>query len=128
MLASSLGGYSRQAKQSQGVSTSPAAAAAAAGSDTRVLADKDTNALIITAPPKVMRQVRDVIAQLDIQRAQVLVEGIVAEVSANKQKNVGVNWTVFTPNTIAAAGILRDSVTTAPIGRASGRERVCQYV
>src|SRR3546814_16344226 len=60
-----------------------------------------------------MRQVRDVIAQLDIQRAQVLVEGIVAEVSANKQKNVGVNWTVFNPNTIAAAGILSDSVTTA---------------
>src|SRR3546814_4664487 len=60
-----------------------------------------------------MRHVRDVIAQLDIQRAQVLVEGIVAEVSANKQKNVGVNRTVFNPNTIAAAGILSDSVTTA---------------
>src|SRR3546814_20469805 len=60
-----------------------------------------------------MRHVRDVIAQRDIQRAQVLVESIVAEVSANKQKNVGVNWTVFNPNTIAAAGILSDSVTTA---------------
>src|SRR3546814_4547943 len=48
-----------RSKQSQGGATAPAAAAAAAGSDTRVLADKDTNALIITAPPKVMRQVRD---------------------------------------------------------------------
>src|SRR3546814_20081993 len=93
-----------RSKQSQGGATAPAAAAAAAGSDTRVLADKDTNALIITAPPKVMRQVRDVIAQLDIQRAQVLVEGIVAEVSANKQKNVGVHWTVFNPNNIAEIG------------------------
>src|SRR3546814_15110379 len=66
-LAPILEGYAQQAKQSQGGATAPAAAAAAAGSDTRVLADKDTNALIITAPPKVMRQVRDVIAPLAIQ-------------------------------------------------------------
>lgn len=122
-LAPILEGYAQQVKQSQQRSTTgaaPAAAAPAASSsagggsgDTRVLADKDTNALIITAPPKAMRQIRDVIAQLDIQRAQVLVEGIIAEVSANKQRDVGVNWTVFNPDRIAAAGILSDSVSTA---------------
>lgn len=117
-LAPILEGYAQQVKQSSGgtAAATPAAPSSASSSgngDTRVLADKDTNALIITAPPKVMRQVRDVIAQLDIQRAQVLVEGIIAEVSANKQKDVGVNWTVFNPNNIAAAGILSDSVTTA---------------
>ncbi|NGY06802.1 type II secretion system secretin GspD [Solimonas terrae] len=126
-LAPILEGYAQNVKQSQSGGVGGAAAAPVTSSssssggsgDTRVLADKDTNALIITATPKVMRQIRDVIAQLDIQRAQVLVEGIIAEVSANKQKDVGVNWTVFNPNSIAAAGILSDSVTTALTNYAS---------
>ncbi|MGH8444485.1 MAG: type II secretion system secretin GspD [Solimonas sp.] len=119
-LAPILEGYAQQVKQSaQKSSTAGAAAAPIAtsssggGGDTRVLADKDTNALIITAPPKTMRQIRDVIAQLDIQRAQVLVEGIIAEVSANKQRDLGVNWAVYNPNSIAAAGILTQSAATA---------------
>lgn len=118
-LAPILEGYAQQAKQGEQKSGSGAAAAPAAASsgsgagDVRVLADKDTNALIITAPPKGMRQIRDVIAQLDIQRAQVMVEGIIAEVSADKQRDVGVNWGVYNPNKIAAAGILTDSITSA---------------
>jgi general secretion pathway protein D len=88
----------------------------------RVLADKDTNALIITAPPKTMRQVRDVIAQLDIRRAQVLVEGIIAEVSASKSSSLGVDWAVFNGQRIAAAGLL-DPASLAAIqglGAATG--------
>jgi len=113
-LAPILEGYAQQTKQTKGGGAGTAANAGGGdGADARVLADKDTNALIITAAPKAMRQIRDVIAQLDIQRAQVLVEGIIAEVSANKQKDLGVNWTVFNPDRIAAAGILSDSVTTA---------------
>ncbi|WP_051361784.1 type II secretion system secretin GspD [Solimonas soli] len=121
-LAPILEGYAQQVKQSSQKSGAATAANAAptvgSGSgggngDTRVLSDKDTNSLIITAPPKTMRQIRDVIAQLDIQRAQVLVEGIIAEVSANKQRDVGVNWAVYNPDSIAGAGILSDSVSTA---------------
>lgn len=118
-LAPILEGYAQQVKQSAqrtGGGAAPAAPAANAGGgsgDTRVLADKDTNSLIITAPPKTMRQIRDVIAQLDIQRAQVLVEGIIAEVSANKQRDVGVNWAVYNPDSIAGAGILSNSVSNA---------------
>lgn len=117
-LAPILEGYAQQVKQGEqkgGGAAAPAAAASSSGGsgDVRVLADKDTNALIITAPPKGMRQIRDVIAQLDIQRAQVMVEGIIAEVSADKQRDVGVNWGVYNPNKIAAAGILSDSITSA---------------
>jgi general secretion pathway protein D len=120
-LAPILEGYAQQVKSSDAAGGAAGGGAKAASSsptsgganDTRVLSDKDTNSLIITAPPKAMRQIRDVIAQLDIRRAQVLVEGIIAEVSANRQRDVGVNWAVYNPNTIGAAGILSDTVSNA---------------
>ncbi|MCC2657695.1 MAG: gspD [Panacagrimonas sp.] len=127
-LAPILEGYAQQVSQPGGAGAAGAAAAQAAPSSgpnangVRVLADKDTNALIITAPPKTMRQVRDVIAQLDIRRAQVLVEGIIAEVSASKSSSLGIDWAVFNDNRIAAAGIL-DPATFAAlqgIGAVSG--------
>ncbi|MEW6168586.1 MAG: type II secretion system secretin GspD [Pseudomonadota bacterium] len=119
-LAPILEGYAQQVGQAEktagGTTAAPAAAPTGGGGAyerTRVLADKDTNALIITAPPKTMRQIRDVIAQLDIQRAQVLVEAIIAEVSANKSSQLGVDWAVFNGDRIAAAGILDPNTLSA---------------
>jgi general secretion pathway protein D len=110
-LAPILEGYAQQISQGERAAGGAAAAGQAApagGSATgvRVLADNDTNALIVTAAPKIMRQVRDVIAQLDIQRAQVMVEAVIAEVSANQSSQLGVDWAVFNGERIAAAGIL----------------------
>ncbi len=65
------------------------------GKDVTILADPGTNALIITAPPKVMRSLMEVIDKLDIRRAQVLVEAIIVDVSLNKSAELGVNWAVF---------------------------------
>lgn len=124
-LAPILEGYAQQVAQKSTTGAGGAAAAAAAptapsggggggGQDgVRVLSDKDTNALIITAPPKTMRQIRDVIAQLDIRRAQVLVEGIIAEISAGKSGSLGVDWAVFNENRIAAASLLNSGTQTA---------------
>ncbi len=64
--------------------------------DAVVLADDSTNALIITAPPNVMRELESIIQQLDIRRAQVLVEAIIAEVSEDFAKKLGVQM-VFAP-------------------------------
>jgi general secretion pathway protein D len=80
---------------------------------TTIVADKDTNALVISAPPKTMKLIRNVIAQLDIQRAQVMVDAIIAEVSANKSSQLGVDWAVYNPHSIAAAGILNTSTLSA---------------
>lgn len=121
-LAPILQGYAQQASQPRSAAGGTAAAAApvSGGSgEVNVLADKDTNALIITAPPKTMRQVRDVIAQLDIQRAQILVEAVVAEVSANKSSELGIDWAVFNQNRIAAASILTPTTTSALSGVAT---------
>ncbi len=62
--------------------------------DVTIWADPATNALIITAPPEAMRVLKSVIAQLDIRRAQVMVEAIVAEVSYNKAAQLGVSWVI----------------------------------
>ncbi|MGB1563295.1 MAG: type II secretion system secretin GspD [Sinimarinibacterium flocculans] len=123
-LAPILEGYAQQVREvdnssgaaSGGGAAAPAAAGRSGGGTVdgaRVLADPDTNALIITANPKAMRQIRDVIAQLDIRRAQVLVEAIVAEVSANKSSQIGVDWAVFNGDRIAAAGILDPGTLSA---------------
>jgi general secretion pathway protein D len=57
-----------------------------------IWADVATNALIITAPPKIMKSLMAVIDKLDIRRAQVQVEAIIVEVDVNKSSNIGVQW------------------------------------
>jgi len=57
-----------------------------------IQADTATNSLIITAPEPLYRQIRAVIDQLDSRRAQVLVESLIVEVSAEKAAQFGVQW------------------------------------
>jgi len=59
-----------------------------------IQADEATNALVVTAPPDIIRSLRSVIAQLDIRRAQVLVEAVIAEISVEKTAQLGVQWAV----------------------------------
>src|SRR5690606_20336209 len=87
-----------QAVAAAGGATPGAAPAAASVSTAAVdrsitiLAEPSTNALIVTAPPKMMRELIAIIDKLDIPRAQVLLETIIAEVSTDKAANPGVNW------------------------------------
>jgi len=62
--------------------------------DIVIWADAPTNALIVTAPPKVMRSVMSVVDKLDIRRLQVLLETIIVEVSAEKAADLGVTWAI----------------------------------
>lgn len=55
-------------------------------------AHEDTNSLVITAEPDVMRTLDQVIKQLDIRRAQVLVEAIIVEISDGDGINFGIQW------------------------------------
>jgi general secretion pathway protein D len=64
----------------------------AAGDATLIQPDETTNALVIHADPERLRALEDVVRQLDIRRAQVLVEGIIAETSAGKSSELGVQW------------------------------------
>jgi general secretion pathway protein D len=74
-----------------------AASAVAASADrtTSIWAEPETNALVITAPAKVMRSLRAIVDKLDIRRAQVLVEAIIVDVQVKKNAELGVNWAVW---------------------------------
>ncbi|MDH5610919.1 MAG: type II secretion system secretin GspD [Gammaproteobacteria bacterium] len=81
------------------VARAPAVANAAgtAGAFSQVAdiqADEDTNALIITADPNTLKSLQSVIRQLDIRRAQVLIEAIIAEITAGKGRELGVGMAV----------------------------------
>lgn len=57
-----------------------------------IQADPATNTLIITASEAVYRNLRTVIDQLDARRAQVYVESLIVEISAEKAAELGVQW------------------------------------
>lgn len=93
-----------------------AATGPAADRSTTITSEPDTNALVVTATPKTMRQLKSIISQLDIPRAQVLVEAIVVDVSTKKSADLGVNWAVFSNEegtNVPAGGFI------TPVGGAS---------
>jgi len=61
-----------------------------------IQADPTTNTLIITASESVYRDMRTVIEQLDARRAQVYIESLIVEVSAQKAAELGVQWAAST--------------------------------
>ena len=69
-----------------------AGASAGAGGPTTIWAEPETNALVVTAPAKTMNSLMSIVDRLDIRRAQVIVEAIIVEVSADKAAELGVNW------------------------------------
>ncbi|MCY9844334.1 type II secretion system secretin GspD [Vibrio caribbeanicus] len=60
--------------------------------DVVIAAHVETNALVLTAPPDIMIALQDVIAQLDIRRAQVLIEALIVEMAEGDGINLGVQW------------------------------------
>ena len=57
-----------------------------------IQADESSNTLVITAAPDIYRSLENVIRKLDVRRAQVMVEAIIAEISANKTNELGIQW------------------------------------
>jgi general secretion pathway protein D len=78
-----------------GAGAGAAGAAAQAEKGAMVWADPANNALIITAPAKLMRAIMEIVDKLDIRRPQVLVEAIIADVNFAKDAELGVNWAAF---------------------------------
>jgi general secretion pathway protein D len=93
-LEAKLKGQLTSSAAGAGAASAPGSAAAADRS-TIIWAEADTNALVITAPPKTMRSLRTIIDRLDIPRAQVQVEAIIVDVSTDKSADLGVNWAMF---------------------------------
>ncbi|MDN4502947.1 type II secretion system secretin GspD [Alteromonadaceae bacterium BrNp21-10] len=60
--------------------------------DISIEAHDDSNTLVITAQPDMMRSLEDVIHKLDVRRAQVQVEAIIVEVFEGDGTSLGVQW------------------------------------
>src|SRR3984885_3777993 len=95
-----------------------------------IWADVPTNALIMTAPPKIMKNLMAVIDKLDIRRAQVEVEAMIVEVDVNKSANLGVQWLLDggtsygfgVINLPGSAGTSIVDIAAAALGGVSGLE------
>jgi general secretion pathway protein D len=83
---------------SAGAGTAAKNPTAQAEKNALVWADTQNNALVITAPPKVMRTVLDIVHSLDRRRPEVLVQAIIAEVTVGKEDDLGVNWAAYSQN------------------------------
>ncbi|MGK5024902.1 type II secretion system secretin GspD [Janthinobacterium sp. RB2R34] len=57
-----------------------------------IQADASTNTLILTCNEAVYRNLRAVIDQLDVRRAQVYIEALIVEVTSTKASEFGVQW------------------------------------
>jgi general secretion pathway protein D len=95
----------------------PGAAPSAAGDKAvTIWADPDTNALVITAPPKQMRSLMSVIDRLDIRKAQVLIEALLVEVSRDASRDLGINWFVDGTNDDFLIGLFNQPIAGVSLG------------
>lgn len=75
-----------------GAAAAPKPGPANANPILNIQADESSNALVITAPPALFKSLEAVIRQLDVRRAQVMVEAIIADVSYSSAAKLGVQW------------------------------------
>lgn len=57
-----------------------------------IKAHEATNSIVMSGSPRIIRDLGQLIEQLDIRRAQVLVEAIIVEMGEDRAKEVGVQW------------------------------------
>ncbi|ELB2130889.1 type II secretion system secretin GspD [Vibrio parahaemolyticus] len=77
-----------------------------------IAAHEATNSLVLTAPPDIMMALQDVISQLDIRRAQVLIEALIVEMSEGDGINLGVQW-----GSLETGAVIQYGNAGAPIGK-----------
>lgn len=114
-----------------------------------IQAHQSTNAVVIFGNPEDVRDLTEIIQRLDIRRAQVMVEAVIAEVSYERARELGVQWALrgpsalgvinfnrtgrgllqlaagveaFLDGTVAAPPALGDGVTAGGFGRTGSTE------
>jgi len=76
-----------------------------------IAAHSDTNSLVLTAPQDIMNAMLEVIGQLDIRRAQVLIEALIVEMAEGDGINLGVQW-----GSLESGSVIQYGNTGASIG------------
>ena len=91
-LVEVLTGFAQKLEGKDGAAPAPGSAGGKRRNEINIMAHEDTNALVISAEPDQMRTLESVINQLDIRRAQVLVEAIIVEVAEGDDVGFGIQW------------------------------------
>jgi len=61
----------------------------------RVIADESSNALVIYANEIEFKAIKDLVSKLDIQKKQILITALIAEISESTLKQIGVKWQIL---------------------------------
>jgi general secretion pathway protein D len=93
-----------------------AAAPGAVDKSVTIWAEPETNALVITAPPKTMRSLMSVVDRLDVRRAQVIIEAMLVEVSNDASRDLGVNWIVDGSGDNFLVGLFNQPIAGVSLG------------
>ncbi|WP_339905814.1 type II secretion system secretin GspD [Pseudomonas guineae] len=110
-MAETLGEISEKLKPEAGEETT--------GKPQTVLirADESLNALVLLAEPDVVATLEDIVRQLDVPRAQVMVEAAIVEVSGDISDALGVQWAVDARGGSGGLGGTNFSGTGLSVGR-----------
>jgi general secretion pathway protein D len=86
-------------------------------------ADEELNALVVRAEPSVLKEIDEIIHELDVRRAQVLIESAIVEVTGEVSDSLGFQWALGdTDNPVAGTnfGNAGQSLSTLAAGVAAG--------
>ena len=89
-----------------------------ANNDATIEADEGTNSLIITADADEMAALESVIYQLDIRRAQVLVEAIIVEMEVIDGQDLGLQWLFANDSGVYGSQVSQDVSNAGAISQA----------
>ena len=96
-----------------------------------IQADESLNALVIRAEPGMMKELQSIISQLDVRRAQILIEAAIVEVTGENAKSLGFQYVAGSDETgvgavnfnnagLSVNSILQALATDDPSGLALG--------
>ena len=86
-------------------------------------ADEELNALVVRAEPTILKEIGEIIHQLDVRRAQVLIESAIVEVTGEVSDSLGFQWALGdTDNPVAGTnfGNAGQSISSIAAGIATG--------
>ena len=112
---SQVGGAPAADEQGEGEAKAPLPAS---DSGIRLEYEEGTNAVVMVGPDSEVAAYRSIVEQLDIRRAQVVVEAIIAEVSDTRAEELGVQWLFADEN--LGAGIVNFGTGGANIASIAG--------
>ena len=111
-LAQTLGEISETLKTAEG-----GGAEGGGGKPKQMLirADESLNALVILADPDTVTMLEDIVRQLDVPRAQVLVEAAIVEISGDIRDALGVQWAARGDNAIGGVNFSNTGISIGTV-------------